>query len=365
MKVLCTAMRRMDEIQQYMIAHARLFGGGTEVVARLYDDPSYEPLTSYFAKVEKEGPEDTLLPDYLGECSDCEIAISFYEPYGSEVFDGLPSLRVAGSIRGGSQHINAEEATRRGVAVFGTPGRNAHSVSDYTIAMMLAEARELARNAHSLWNGQWVEISERNHYQPELYRKTVGIVGLGAIGRLVASKLKGGWDARIVAYDPFVSEKDAAAMGVELVTLEELFRASDFVTLHAKVTEENERMIGADLIGLMKPTAFFINTARAALVDTNALYDALKEKRIAGAALDVLDTEPVEPDEPMLKLSNVTVTGHLAGNSSDTTFNSPRLLVEEIVAFIKGESTRGLVNPEVLDDPGLKAWREAAARQLG
>jgi D-3-phosphoglycerate dehydrogenase len=271
--------------------------------------------------------------------------------------DILQNAKIIGSIRGGYQHINVEEATKRGIAVFSVPGRNAHSVSDYTIAMILAEARELSRNSSHIMAGDWLNPLFKTHYQPELYEKTIGIVGLGSVGRLVAKKLINGWDMRVLGYDPFISKEDALKMGVRLVDLPTLFRESDFISIHAKATKNNNKMVNGELLSLMKPTAFFINTARASLVDNIALYRILKDRKIAGAALDVMDVEPIPKGDPFLSLENVTITGHLAGNSSDTISNSPYLLVKEIIDFIKNGSKVGLVNPEVLENEKFFTWK--------
>lgn len=356
MKVLCVADKRMNEIFPHMQAAAKRFGPGTIVCGEQYDDPSFEILTEYFATVEKNGPEGRVVPEFLADYPDAEILITFYSPFGVKALDLLPGAKMIGSIRGGYQHINVEEATKRGIAVFNVPGRNAHSVSDFTIALLLCEAREVCRNSASIMAGKWLDPSFKTHYQPDLNEKTVGLVGLGAIGRLVAAKLKNGWDMRVLGYDPFVPPEQAKEMGVELVGLEDLFRASDFISLHAKATAENRHMINGALLSLMKPTAFFVNTSRASLVDMDALYRVLKEHRIAGAGLDVMDQEPVPADEPFLRLDNVTITGHLAGNSSDTTANSPKLLVNEMLDVIRGKSLTGLVNREVLDNASFQAW---------
>ena len=356
MNVLCVADKRMNGVYPHMKEAAKRFGQSTTISGEEFDDPSFEVLTDYFATVEKNGPEGQKAPEFLDKYQDAEVVISFFSPFNKEAFDQLKSLKMIGSVRGGYQHINVEEATKRGIVVLSTPGRNAHSVSDFAIALMLAECRELYRNAKMIMSGNWVDPSFKTHSQPELFEKTVGLVGLGAIGRLMAKKLGQGWDMRVLGYDPYVTPEQAKEIGVELVSLEELFKESDFISIHAKATEQNKHMIDRKLLSSMKPNAFFINTARASLVDSDALYDVLKEQKIAGAGLDVMDEEPIPADNPFLKLDNVTITGHLAGNSSDTTANSPHLLVREMIDVINGTSKRGVVNPEVLETAAFKEW---------
>jgi D-3-phosphoglycerate dehydrogenase len=179
---------------------------------------------------------------------------------------------------------------------------------------------------------------------PDLPGKTAGIVGLGEIGRKVAKRLAG-FDMRILAYDPFVKEPPA---GIAMVGLEELMAKSDFVTVHARLTKETEGMIGAALIAKMKNSAYLINTSRSALVDEKALYEALKSKKIAGAALDVFDLEPPGADYPLVKLDNVTLTPHMAGGSNDAFFNCPKLLADEFAKLLSGGEPRSPVNRDAL-----------------
>ena len=358
MKVLCVADKRMNAVFPYMKEAAKRFGEDTEIFGEEFDDPSFKVATEFFATVEKNGPEGQKVPDFLKKYEDVDVVISFYSPFGKGAFDHLKKLRMIGSVRGGYQHINVEEATKRGILVFNTPGRNAHSVSDFAIGLMLDECREISRNSKVIMSGKWLDPSFKTHYQPELFEKKIGLVGLGAIGSLVAEKLIGGWNMKVYGYDPYADPTRVKEMGVELVSLEEMFKESDFISIHAKATSENVHLIDKKLLSMMKPTAFFINTARASLVDMDALYDLLKEHKIAGAGLDVMNKEPIPSDDPFLKLDNVTVTGHLAGNSSDTTANSPHLLVREMLACIDGTSKRGVVNPDVLENPEFRAWLE-------
>lgn len=357
MKVLCIADKSLNIILPHMIEAAKRFGSDTEIFSEEFEPKGYSIATEYFAEVERNGPEGQILPDFLNNYRDADIILSFFSPFSAEAFNKLESLKMIGSIRGGYQHINVSEATRLGIAVFNVPGRNAHSVSDFAIGLMLAEGRELHRNASLIMAGKWVDPSFRTHYQPDLIEKTVGIVGLGAIGQLVAKKLKNGWNMTVLGYDPYLSEEQAKLIGVKLVSLEELFAESDFVSVHAKATKDNYHMISHELLSLMKPNAFFINTSRASLVDMKALYEILEDHKIAGAGLDVMEVEPIPSDEPFLKLDNVTITGHYAGNSSDTLANSPHLLVKEMIAVIEEKSQLGLINRDVLSRPRFLDWK--------
>lgn len=364
MRVLCIAETTFNEIYPHMLKAAEKFGASSDITGGFYDNSGYEELAEYVMKMEKKGPEGEPVPEFFKENKDAQIVIACFCPITEEGLDELENVRVIGSIRSGCQNVNVEAATKKGIAVFRVPGRNAQSVSDYTIALMLAEARELVRNSKIIMSGNWIDPTIKTHYQPELHDKTVGIVGLGAIGCLVAKKLRDGFDMNVLAYDPYVSDEQAEEMGITKTDLKTLFRNSDFVTLHAKATDETKGMITRELLESMKDTAILVNTARASLIDSKALYDVLKQKKIAGAALDVLDEEPVTKDNPFLSLENVTITGHQAGNSSDTVANSPGLLADEIEAMIKGESVKGLVNSEVLENEAFKEWLKEAKREI-
>ncbi len=190
---------------------------------------------------------------------------------------------------------------------------------------------------------------------PEISGKTLGLVGFGYIGQLVAQKLVG-FNLDVLVYDPFVSDEIVTEYHVRKVSKEELFKQADFVSVHARLTEDSKGFIGKKELALMKPTAIFINTARAGLVDENALYDALKQKKIAGAALDVFPTEPLPGQSRWLELDNVTLTTHIAGTTADALNNSPFLLVRDINKLLVGENPRFLVNPDALQHPAAQAW---------
>ena len=268
-------------------------------------------------EVEKRGPEiETVDETILKEGKDAEALMGLFVPVSSKVMDAMPNLRIVGVSRAGLENVNVEEATKRGVLVFNVKGRNAHAVSDY---------------------------------------KTIGLVGFGYIGKLVAKKLSG-FDVNIVVYDPYTDASVIEAAGAKKVELDELMSTSDFVSIHARLTDQNKNMIGAHELGLMKPTAYFINTGRAGLVDQEALANALAEQKIMGAALDVFTTEPIPADSPFLKLDNVTLTTHIAGTTSEALTNSPYLLMEDVAKFLNGEEAHFIVNKEVLENEDFKAW---------
>lgn len=319
-------------------------------------EPSWGELQHRRLEVEKQGPEiEPCDPLVLQYGKDASVLMGLFIAVSSKVMDAMPDLRIVGVSRAGLENVNIPEATKRGILVFNVMGRNAHAVSDFAVGMMLAECRNIARAHYAIKNGEWRKTFQNSSNIPELGGKTVGLVGFGYIGSLVAKKLSG-FETRTVVYDPYMSDEDIRAHGCEPVSLEELFRTSDFVSIHARLTENNKKMVSKELIDSMKPTAYFINTGRAGLVDQDALAEALREKRITGAALDVFTSEPIDPNSPYLQLDNVTLTTHLAGTTSDALTNSPFLLAADIASFLETGKARFIVNPEVLQQEGFQKW---------
>jgi D-3-phosphoglycerate dehydrogenase len=319
-------------------------------------EPNWEKLQFRRLEVEKQGPEiEAADPLVLSHGKDCNLLAGLFVPVSSKVIEAMPSLRIIGVSRAGLENVNVKKATERGVLVFNVMGRNAHAVSDFAVGMMLAECRNIARAHYAIKTGNWRKTFSNSDNVPELGGRTVGLVGFGFIGSLVAKKLSG-FGVNLIVYDPYAKPEAIKAAGGTPVSLEELFKGADFISVHARLTEENKKMIDKNLISLMKPTAYFINTSRAGLVDQDALAQTLKNGAIQGAALDVFTTEPLPADSPFLSLDNVTLTSHLAGTTSDALTNSPFLLFEDIAQFVKTGNARYIVNREVLEQDAFKQW---------
>jgi D-3-phosphoglycerate dehydrogenase len=319
-------------------------------------ETSWPKLQDRRLVVEKKGPEVEVVDSLILEHGkDAELLAGLFVPISSKVFDAMPKLRIAGVSRAGVENVNVAEATKRGIVVFNIEGRNAEAVSDFAVGMMLAECRNIARAYFAIKSGQWRKTFSNSDWVPELKGKKVGIIGFGYIGRLVSQKLSGFGVIRLV-YDPFVNAEDVRAAGCVPVDKESLFKECDFVTLHARMSEATKNMVGAKELALMKPTAYVVNTARAGMIDANALAAALKEKRIAGAGLDVFPDEPLKPDSPFLTLDNVTLTTHIAGTTREALSRSPEILMEDIALLLAGKKPRFVVNKEVLERPEFKTW---------
>ncbi|MEU7060851.1 NAD(P)-dependent oxidoreductase [Streptomyces sp. NPDC046197] len=279
--------------------------------------------------MEWRGPEAVAVPgEIVDAVGEAEVLMVHFAPVPAAVLRAAPALRAVCVARTGLENVDVAAATARGVGVVPVFGRNASAVAELALALMLAEARNVARADASVKAGGW----QKDFGRPgrEIGDSTVGLVGMGHVGRAFAELLRG-FGPRVLAYDPYVSDdvlmRHAAVRAGDLDTV---FRESDFVQLFARLTPETERFIGARQFALMKPTAYFVNTARSRLVDTDALYEALSGRRIAGAGLDVHDQEPLEVDSPWRRLDNVTITTHYAGDTTTTTLRSARLVAEAV-----------------------------------
>lgn len=308
---------------------AGLKARGANVVVREWQHPSLKELQRDNLLVEQGGPDAVTLPAALtADVERYDLVIVQFAPIGREVIDRARTLRFVGVLRAGTENVAAAHAAGRGIEVLNTPGRNARAVAEFTVALMLAETRNIGRAHAAMQRGVWRKEYPNGAAIPEMHGKTVGIVGYGHIGGLVAGYLQA-FGARIVFHDPFVTGDTGAARSV---SLPELLRTSDIVSLNLRLSEETHHLIGARELALMKRSAVLVNTSRSGVVDQAALVAALQERRIQGAALDVFDVEPLPADHPLLQLDNVTLTSHLAGSTVDAFVNSPRLFADRFIA---------------------------------
>ena len=314
---------------------------GVEVETIQWNLENYEELQNINLLVEQKGSEAYEVPDYIiDKVKDADIIITQFCPINKKVIEACKNLKALGVLRGGYENVNVEAANEKNITVFNTPGRNANAVADFTVGMLISECRNIAKSHRNLKNGQWVRDYANKDSVPDLQDKGVGIIGYGEIGRKVAKRLLA-FDMKVIVYDPFLS---GTLENAELVSLEELARKSDFVTIHARLSKDTENLIDEKFLNMMKPTAYLINTARSGLVDEKALYEALKNGKIIGAALDVFNEEPPGKEYPLVAIENVTVTPHLAGETKDAFTQSPKLLAGEMFKVLKGEDSRYIVN---------------------
>jgi glyoxylate reductase len=267
----------------------------------------------------------------------------------AEVFDAAPKLKIVAQMAVGFDNIDVAEATKRGIYVTNTPGVLTETTADFAWALLMAIARRVVEADRYVRGGQWkVSWHPSMLLGRDVYSATLGIVGAGRIGTAVARRAKG-FNMRILYYDvvpmPPEIEKELDAKRVDLDTL---LRASDFVSIHVPLMKETYHLINEEKLRLMKKTAYLINNSRGPVVDEKALYRALKEGWIAGAALDVFEQEPTPVDNPLLKLDNVVVAPHISSASYETRSRMAEMVGENLVAFFEGKTPPNLVNPDVV-----------------
>ena len=284
-------------------------------------------------------------PAFVEALKSVDAVLSGNDLVVDEALFGLaPKLKVIAKMGVGLDMIDIDAASRHGAIVFNTPGVNNQAVADHTFAMLLAVARKIIYCDQSLREKRWEHARIMG---VELWQKTMGILGLGAIGRAVALRAKG-FDMKIVAHDPYWPDQFAAENRIERMALETLLKNSDVVSLHMPLTPESKGMINAGTLRLMKPTAILINAARGEIVDEADLYHALKDGVIAGAGLDVFENEPPTAS-PLLELDNVVLTPHTAAFTKEAMNNMNVGVVEQIIDYLDGQRPAHLVNADIYD----------------
>ena len=299
-----------------------------------------EPMQHGYAMAGMDG-----LKEYFGRADEiialvggAAIVITQLAPFSAGVIDRLPTLRLIAVSRGGPVNIDLAAARERKILVVNTPGRNASAVAEFTLGAILAETRLITRGHEALRRGLWRgDLYRADRTGRELSEMTVGVVGYGHVGTKVVRILKA-FGCRILVCDPYVQlSADDLNDGVEQVSLERVIADSDIVSLHARVTDETRGFFGAEQFAAMKPGAYFVNTARGPLVDYAALTDALRSRRLRGAAIDTFGVEPAPADWELLRLDNVTLTPHIAGASTKTVKFAAQAAAEEVRRFLRGE----------------------------
>jgi len=293
-----------------------------------------------------------LKPDELKKI--CEIYDGWVIRSGTkitaELIEAAKNLKVIGRAGVGYENIDAEAASKRGVVVMNTPGGNNVTTGEHTVALMMALARHIPQAVASLKSGKW----ERNKFVGvELCNKTLGVIGLGNVGRIVAERAAG-LRMKVIGYDPFIANENIARMGVEPGTLEDIIAKSDFITVHVPLTPETHGLINHAAFAKMKTGVRIVNCARGGIVDENDLAAAIKEGKVAGAALDVYVDEPPGADHPLVKLDQVITTPHLGASTDEAQLNVAIAVAEQMVDFLSQGVVRYAVNvpsvsPELLE----------------
>ena len=317
----------MVETTRYRVLVAeKLASEGVEKLRRHFEVDTFDRLTA-----------DELL-EKIGEYD--ALVVRSGTKVDAEVIERGSRLKIIGRAGIGVDNIDVETATRKGIMVANVPESNIISAAEHTMALMLAAARRVPAASTSLAEGRWDRSSFKG---VELYGKTLGIIGLGRIGALVAERASG-FGMSLVGYDPFISSQKAKHLGVELKpTVEELLEISDFVTLHVPITVETRHMLGAEQLAHCKKGAIIVNVARGGVIDEDALVEAIREGRIGGAALDVFEREP-PGESPLCRMKEVVATPHLGASTSEAQFKAGVAIAEQIIAGLTGGFVSGAVN---------------------
>jgi D-3-phosphoglycerate dehydrogenase len=309
-----------------------------------------------FDRLENESPDEIAAPIVsaahvyqIGAARD-EIARHFH--VDRDLLKRAPNLLLVSSNGAGFDPVDVDACSAAGVLVVNQSGGNAHSVAEHALAMMLTLSKRIIEADRAL--RREANVNRNALIGTEMQGKTVGIIGIGNVGRRIAELCKGLLGMTVLAYDPYLTADEVAARGGEKVNLDDLLRASDYVSISCPLTKDNRGMIGAREFALMRPHAFFITTARGFIHDEDALLQALRARKIAGAGLDVWAKEPPPPDHPLLQFDNVVASPHTAGVTKEARENMGRIAAEQVLAALDGKRPPRIVNPQV--------WPEYATR---
>lgn len=300
-------------------------------------------------RLENESPDSVAAPILsaahayqIGAARD-EIARHFH--VDKDLLRRAPNLLLVSSNGAGFDPVDVDACTAAGVLVVNQSGGNANSVAEHALGMLLTLSKRILESDRALRRS--ANVDRNALIGNEAQGKTIGIVGLGNVGRRIAELCNGLLHMKVIAYDPYLTAGEMAARGGEKVELDELMRRSDFVSISCPLSKDNRGMIGTAQFALMQPHAFFITTARGFIHDEDALYHALREKRIAGAGLDVWSKEPPPPDHPLLQFDNVLASPHTAGVTREARVNMGRIAAEQVLDTLDGKRPPRIVNPEV------------------
>ncbi len=306
----------------------------------------------------KTGMKPEELKACIGEYSG--LVIRSATKVTAEIIEAATNLKVIGRAGSGLDNVDKTAASKKGIVVMNTPGGNTVTTAEHTIAMLFSVARMIPQATASMKAGKW---EKKKFMGVELFNKTLGIVGLGAIGGQVAKKAQG-LEMNIIAYDPFLSEEKAQAMGIRKGSLDDIFAESDFITIHSPMTPETRGLINAATMAKMKNGVRIINCARGGIVNEQDLYEAMKSGKVAAAALDVLEKEPPE-NNPLLTLENLICTPHLGASTEEAQENVALAVAEQIADYLVHGTIRNAVNfPSIPSDqvPRLQPYINLAEK---
>ena len=326
-----------------------------KVVITMYNRP---PSDLTLSVIRDAGIEVEYIPartenEVITAAKDADVLLVGTVPHTTrKVLEALPNLKMVGRHGVGVDSIDLEAATELGICATNTPGINTSEVADHAMAMLLSITRLIPEQNAALKDGAWSDRPEKVDAMRAKLRRiagnTVGIFGLGSIGKGFANRVRGFGPSKIIAYDPYVPQTAADLVGVEMVDFDTLLTESDFLTVHSPATDETNEIFNIDSFRKMKPTAIFINCARGPIVDEGGLQEALETGVIYAAGIDVTQIEPLDAESPLLKLDNLTISPHVAGSSDISGIAGATRWGENAVNVLTGKPLHGLGNPEVV-----------------
>lgn len=348
---------REDAKEMWVNAFQKAFGEEINHIDIVYEENT-EGSFKWSTEITKNVKEAYGNPDKIKKAiQGFDIVVSGYAPFTKEIINSSNNLKIIGISRGGPVNVDHKAASKNNVYVLKAVGRNAESVADQTMGFILSEMRHIAQHNHEVKIGKYFDIISkegRSDYLNsftwfEANGKKLGLIGYGQVGKRVAKRALA-FDMSVLVFDPYIDADSLQRDGCTPTDLEVLLKESDFISIHAGLSPETENMINKEAFAKMKRTAVLINTARGGIVDENDLYNALSNREIASAALDVFEEDPIKENNPLIKLDNITITPHTAGRSPESEMRGYIQVAQQIARCVKGEKIETLYisNKEIL-----------------
>lgn len=307
-----------------LLVTPRSFGKNDPEVFKMLEEKGFEITTNPVGRILTEDEMRDYIRGY-------DAVILGVDTFSRKVIENADKLKVISRYGVGLDNVDQDAAREKGIAVYRTVGANSNAVADYAFGLMLDITRKISAIDRECRKGNWNKIKTN-----EMWKKTIAILGLGAIGKGVAIRAKG-FDMRILAYDPYPDKVFAEQYGVTYTDLETIWKEADFISLHLPLTPETKNLIGESEFEKMKDNAIIVNTARGAIINEKALYNALKEEKIMGAGIDVFDTEPPENGD-IINLDNIVIGSHCAASSTEAIDNMTNMSVANLLSHFKIET---------------------------
>lgn len=318
----------------------------TVIVTNRIEKPALEKLESHFNVTFFTGSDDLNNPDFLNDLKVAKGLIGLFIEIDADFLDLAPNLKIVSTISVGYNHLDIKELTKRGIMATHTPDILNDTVADTMIALLLATARRIPELDRYVKNKEWTGLIPTELYGEDVHHKTLGIIGMGRIGHVIAQRANLGFDMPILYNSRTRKPEAEERFNAKHLELDDLLKQSDYIILITPLTEETEGMIGKREFDLMKDTAIFINGSRGATIVESDLIQALKDKKIKAAGLDVYNEEPVEVDNPLLKMNNVVTLPHIGSSTLATELAMSMHATEDAIRGITGQKPKSLINKE-------------------